>query len=1339
MTTFLDHRDNEYEAQSVIKVTNAVNGERSISGTIVTNDDVLNRIDKGWKLKHDGEYYRVIFAKPVDIGNKKQVDFDAVHQFFYDFDKSSVHTQLADGSHTFKTYLDFIFNGSGYTYNLEITVNAFSKQSFGYKSRLSLFNDIIKTSGVEFAVSGKVVRILQKVGTDLSTIVRKNFNMNDLALEKNINDFITYQKGFGAFVNKDDPLKGRLEVDYTSPFASEYGVIEGVPIIDERYTSADSLKAALQKNVESSYSVSVKLTMEDLTKAGYIYKQPVAGDYIMAINETLDFKEKIRIVSFVSEYDVTGKLLSHSVTCNDIGTVKKQSAAMSNLSQRLNDVKIDIEKAVEAADKALVSADGKNTNYYGSEMPIDSPKGTLKEGDLLFLTVGDTTKQYYWNGAEWIINPFSEDINFVKNDIEKKIASVNETIKAQDAATTKKYNDILAKETTQDELIKSANDTANQAKTDATLANNNLSTKSKELTDKMALLEQVESDHYSATTQKLTQVDGTLKGLQTDYASLVKKDGEIAQTLTTYKQSIDQNTSSIAENKRLADGSLSNLQTQVTQNKTEIAQKASKTTVDSLTGRMSNAETSISQTADEINTRLSQTTLESLINTKSSAIAENKVKETADSFSREITRVTGLVDVNSYKNINFGARNLLASKYLVSKVSSQSFELKTWAGTFIDSASLQSILKSGETYTLSFDAEITLKSKLTNLYALQVGFLIYSQSTSRNVSIPFAKLNNSGIKNLGEKSRVEYTFVCPELATDHRVLVYTNRYVDGSSIDYDTVRFTNVNLVQGNLASKSWIKPIEDSQDELDVKFNTVKDTVDSHTQLIGQQGVSLSSTIQKMDSIQSSVNAIDGRVSSVIQTADGLVTSVKNLSVGSRNILLNSRFEAIEQDTNSFTVDGVTYNTKPISWVTYNSGIPNPTTSYHAYINSRMSSTNVVAFNESDGTRNWKALAQSITPRMPRTSNNFMFALDMYATSIGTKVFGGFYYVSKTSGATNFHAGQFTVNTPLVGKWVRESVKVPFNADDCDFTKEIRFYIYGYGFTSNATLYIDNVMLENSTIASAHSDAPEEVQSQISATNAQLSTVQTSVTQLSNSWSVKNLNKNGDILGQINLTDGTVRIDGKLVRITGQTLIDNAVITSAMIKDVNANSITAGTIDASKINVINIDANSIVGLDANFIKAKIEYTITSLLEGKVIKASNGASQWDLNNANMTFNQDATINFNSANNAIVRKKAGVTGFMHFDDDRWGGVYAALGVTSDYVGYGKNANYGKFAGIQIWRPNDTVDTIWLVGDMVAIKHGTDSSAITFNPTKYGKNINMNQLIDWAIRQNIITPS
>lgn len=209
-------------------------------------------------------------------------------------------------------------------------------------------------------------------------------------------------------------------------------------------------------------------------------------------------------------------------------------------------------------------------------------------------------------------------------------------------------------------------------------------------------------------------------------------------------------------------------------------------------------------------------------------------------------------------------------------------------------------------------------------------------------------------------------------------------------------------------------------------------------------------------------------------------VDMTANVKVGGANILLNSRFENTSTDPYSFTVGGVTYNTKPDYWSLYNSGIPNATTSYHAYVDKSMSVTNVIAFNESDGSRNWKAINQTVSSRVPNTSKDFMISLDMYATGAGTKAYGGFYYVSKSTGAFNFHAGQFNIVPSAIGKWVRESAKVPFNPDDCDFTKEIRFYIYGYGFTTNSILYIDKIMLENSNVASDHSDAPEELQAKI-------------------------------------------------------------------------------------------------------------------------------------------------------------------------------------------------------------------------------------------------------------------
>ncbi len=429
MITFLDHRDIEYGVISVIRHTNAVNGERSVSGEIYTNSDVLNNIDRGWRLRFEDEYYVVIYAKPVDVGQKTQVSFDAIHQFFWDFSKSSIYEGLGDGSHTINTYLETVFKGSGYRYKLEVGVNAFRKQSFNYKSRLDLFNEIIKATGLEFSVSGKVVRLLKNIGTDLSTVVRKNFNMNDLTIEKNIDSFITYQKGFGAWTDPEDHSKGRLEAEYESPLAKEYGRLEGAPLTDERFTVADNLKEALKSNVENSYKISVKIDMEDLTRAGYRCERPVAGDYIMAINETLGFQERIRIVSFTSYYDATGALVKHEVTCNDIGSVKKQSVGSLSINSRINQIDADIASAIEVATQALVSADGKNTVYGGTEMPKDEPKGTLKKGDILFLKAGDTTRMYFWNGAEWEEPEVVNDPERWREDLEKQISEAIEKAK----------------------------------------------------------------------------------------------------------------------------------------------------------------------------------------------------------------------------------------------------------------------------------------------------------------------------------------------------------------------------------------------------------------------------------------------------------------------------------------------------------------------------------------------------------------------------------------------------------------------------------------------------------------------------------------------------------------------------------------------------------------------------------------------------------------------------------------------------------------------------------------------------------------------------------------------
>ena len=432
MITFYDEKGNGYGAQVELTTKNAVNGERSISGTIVSNKQVLSRLDRGWNFTFDGELYKIIYAKPKDEGKNISLSFDAVHQFFYDFEHSNCYKEF-NGSNRFEVYIEEIFKNSGYRYVIEAEAKAIRKENFGNASRLKMFKDIIKAAGLEFSVTGKVVRILKKVGTDLSTVVRKNFNMNELTIEKNIGNFITYKKGFGAWKDEKNHDAGRYTSEYESPLARIYGRIEGEPVTDERYKETGKLLERLKFDVDNSYAISVQLDMEDLTQAGYEYTRPRAGDYIMAINETIGFREKIRIVSYESSYDVTGRLLSHKVTCNDIGTVQKAITSEGSIMRNVSESKQYAEGALEVATRALVSANGKNTNYYGTTKPKDEPRGTLHEGDLLYLTVGEETELYYWSGTEWLPKILKVDTKKIETLLSEAQTATNKAIEQANA------------------------------------------------------------------------------------------------------------------------------------------------------------------------------------------------------------------------------------------------------------------------------------------------------------------------------------------------------------------------------------------------------------------------------------------------------------------------------------------------------------------------------------------------------------------------------------------------------------------------------------------------------------------------------------------------------------------------------------------------------------------------------------------------------------------------------------------------------------------------------------------------------------------------------------------
>ena len=146
---------------------------------------------------------------------------------------------------------------------------------------------------------------------------------------------------------------------------------------------------------------------------------------------------------------------------------------------------------------------------------------------------------------------------------------------------------------------------------------------------------------------------------------------------------------------------------------------------------------------------------------------------------------------------------------------------------------------------------------------------------------------------------------------------------------------------------------------------------------------------------------------------------------------------------------------------------------------------------------------------------------------------------------------------------------------------------------------------------------------------------VRTKVTQLAGSWAVQNLNSAGDIIAGINVgANGNNRIIGRATHITGETLIDKAVIKSAMIDKLKTANFEAGSVTTTILGAEAVTAEK-VKFDTAFIQRLVsqqafidelfakQATITKIrsidftanhIKGGVLTSINGGSVFDLNN-----------------------------------------------------------------------------------------------------------------------------
>ena len=151
----------------------------------------------------------------------------------------------------------------------------------------------------------------------------------------------------------------------------------------------------------------------------------------------------------------------------------------------------------------------------------------------------------------------------------------------------------------------------------------------------------------------------------------------------------------------------------------------------------------------------------------------------------------------------------------------------------------------------------------------------------------------------------------------------------------------------------------------------------------------------------------------------------------------------------------------------------------------------------------------------------------------------------------TSFSSNIATSSTAVSNNW-QEFNETYTISRDFDFGNSDIYPLYFY-LAKNGWVEIKEIMLvrasqTNGYKASQFDDMSEAVRS-----------VQS---QLAGSWSVQNINSAGDLISGLNLgANGHNRLSGKLTHITGETLIERAVIKSAMIDKLKTANFEAGSV----------------------------------------------------------------------------------------------------------------------------------------------------------------------------------
>ena len=310
--------------------------------------------------------------------------------------------------------------------------------------------------------------------------------------------------------------------------------------------------------------------------------------------------------------------------------------------------------------------------------------------------------------------------------------------------------------------------------------------------------------------------------------------------------------------------------------------------------------------------------------------------------------------------------------------------------------------------------------------------------------------------------------------------------------------------------------------------------------------------------------------------------------------------------------------------------------------------------------------------------------------------------------------------NKPPLGEW-QEFQKTFTVQEDFAFVEDANYPFYIYLAKNGWIEFKEPILVRGSNTGPYKPSQFDDAYKTANRTRELAEATRTQVTQLTGSYAIQNLNSAGDLISGINLgASGLNRITGKATHITGDTLIDNAVIKSAMVDKLKTGNFEAGSVTtqiiasnavtADKLLVDSAMINKLVSNQA-FVRELISQKafITELnsvkiaaerVQGGRLSANNGSTVFDLDNGTLNlFSNTGTIrriDDTSSSQFIKFNQVGLIG-EYLRDNKAARI--VIGPNQDKT---ENTENGTFAGMRLWSgaKNDVKESLYeLVGDRI----------------------------------------